>query len=130
MTRNATASISLLAVGTLACALAGGDASPLAAEGDGIRITLETDPEQLNREKVGETVTRPDGTFTIKLRQPGARVLIYDVGLEARASGYQGVQHLFRLPPQSRRVLIMLRPGPNQLPEREESLYEQYERFR
>lgn len=96
----------------------------------GVMITLETDPDRLRREHVGDAVTDGEGNFSIAVRRPGAGVLIYDVGIEARRKGYEGVRQMFRLPPKGKRLFITLRAGPDTLEEREESPYEQYERFR
>lgn len=96
----------------------------------GVTVTLQTDPGQLNHQRVGEAVSGSDGTFTISVNKPGAGILIYDVGLEVRRKGYEGVDHIFRLPPSSKKVLVMLRPGAERLPKKEESLMEQYERFK
>jgi len=102
-------------------------------EGDGVAgavVTLQSDPDKLSREMVGEAVTDGEGNFSIPIRKVGAGFLIYDVGLEARAKGYTGASHVFRLPPGGRRVLVMLEAGPNALPERDDDPYEQYKRFR
>lgn len=96
----------------------------------GVMISLETDPDRLSREYVGDAVTDADGNFSISVRRPGAGILMYDVGLEARRKGYEGVRQTFRLPPNSKKVLITLRAGADTLPEKEESLMEQYERFK
>lgn len=95
----------------------------------GVQVALETDPGRLKREFVGESVTDGDGNFSIRVARPGAGILLYDVGIEARRKGYEGVRQSFRLPPKGKRVFITLRPGPDTLTD-EESLMERYERFR
>ncbi|RMH29778.1 MAG: carboxypeptidase regulatory-like domain-containing protein [Planctomycetota bacterium] len=96
----------------------------------GVTVSMETDPGRLRREPVGSATSGPDGSFSIRVRRPGAGILIYDVGIEARRDGYQGVRHQFRLPPGSKRLLITLQPGRDTLQPQEESLMEQFERFR
>lgn len=96
----------------------------------GVTVTLETDPGRVKREFIGEAVSNPDGEFEIRVRKPGAGFLMYDAGIEARRRGYEGVRHMFPLPSSSKRLLIMLRPGNDTLPEREGTLMEQYEQFR
>lgn len=109
------------------------DANDPRLEGPGLSgatLSLETDPDKLRREFVGDAVSDGAGNFSISVQRPGAGILIYDVGLEVRRKGYEGVRQMFRLPPKGKRMLITLRAGPDTLEEREESPYEQYERFR
>lgn len=96
----------------------------------GVTVSLETDPGTVKREFVGESVSDEDGEFEIRVDKAGAGFLIYDVGVEARRRGYEGVRHMFRLPSSSRRLLVVLRPGTDTLTEREGTLMEQYDRFR
>jgi len=96
----------------------------------GVAVTLETDPGRLKREPAGSATTDPSGEFSIRVRRPGAGFLIYDVGIEAHRPGYQGVRHEFRLPSASKRVLITLQPGADTLRRREESPFEQADRFK
>ena len=96
----------------------------------GVKVSLETDPGRIQREFVGEAVTDADGDFAIRVRRPGAGFLIYDVGLDAHRDGYEGVRQIFRLPGSSKRVLIVLNPGRDTFPEREETPMEMYDRFK
>ena len=93
-------------------------------------LSMETDPNELRREHVGDAVSDSAGNFSISVQRPGAGILIYDVGVEVRRKGYEGARQMFRLPPKGKRLLITLRRGPDTLEEREETPYEQYERFR
>ncbi len=109
------------------------DADDPRLEGPGIAsamISLETDPDKLSREPVGDAVSDTAGNFSISVRRPGAGILIYDVGMQVRRKGYEGVSQTFRLPPQGKRILITLRGGPDTLPPEEETPYEQYEKFK
>jgi hypothetical protein len=96
----------------------------------GAELRLETDPSRLSRDVVGETVSGPDGAFTMPFNKVGGGVLMYDVGLTARRPGYSPAVHQFKLPPPSRRLLIMLAPGPDRLGESDDDLMQQYERYR
>jgi hypothetical protein len=96
----------------------------------GASLALETDPGKLKREHVGDAVSSSDGSFSIRVNRPGAGLLIYDVGIRVQRNGYEGVQQIFRLPSSGKRVLVILRPGVDQLKEEEESLMEQFERFK
>lgn len=78
----------------------------------GVSIRLVSDPDKLKREILGETVTGPDGTFAIPFQRVGAGMMLYDVGLSARRDGFAPtVSSNFRLPPESKRMLILLVPG-------------------
>jgi len=62
------------------------DEARLGEQGVGVpnvRVRLETDPERLRREIVGETVTDEEGYFSIPFARPGAGVLMYDIGVTA-----------------------------------------------
>jgi len=96
----------------------------------GVSVTMETDPGKLNHDQVGDTVSGSNGDFSIPVQKLGAGILIYDVGVEARRKGYEGVSQMFRLPPSSRRVLIMLRVGADALPPKADTLLEQYDKFK
>jgi len=97
----------------------------------GAQLRLETDPGRLSRDVVGETVSRADGAFTMPFNKVGGGVLMYDVGITARREGYTPVEHQFKLPPSSRRLLIILAPGPDRLgdPDSDDPM-RQYERYR
>lgn len=135
MTRLATTPKTLLAV-ALALPLAGcsgytltgrvveGDASWVAvvspddpaltdARGvGGVRLHLQLDPGRLSRETLAETTSAPDGSFTLEVDRFGAGLLEYDVGLFARRAGYAPTDGLaFRLPPDSKALLVMMSPG-------------------
>lgn len=109
------------------------DASDERLDGPGLAgaaISLETDPGKLRREHVGDAVSGAGGAFSIRVNRTGAGVLIYDVGIKAQRPGYEGVRQIFRLPPSGKRLLIFLHPGVDQLTDDEESLMEQYKRFK
>jgi hypothetical protein len=90
------------------------DADDPRLEGPGLanaEVRLQTDPQRINREVVGTTISSGDGTFSIPFSEIGAGVLLYDVGLQVRRGGYQRAEQMFRLPPSDRRVLVILCPG-------------------
>lgn len=92
------------------------DEARLGEQGVGVpnvRVRLETDPERLRREIVGETVTDEEGYFSIPFARPGAGVLMYDIGVTAWKDGFTPATLTTRLPPSDRRMLIMLTPGPD-----------------
>ena len=78
----------------------------------GVTVRLISEPDKLNREVMGEAVTDSNGKFSIPFEKIGAGMMLYNVGLSARRDGYApAVSTAFRLPPESRRVLILLVPG-------------------
>ncbi|TVQ31238.1 MAG: hypothetical protein EA376_10225 [Phycisphaeraceae bacterium] len=97
----------------------------------GVNIMLETDPDRINREQVGRTVSQQDGSFSMDIDAFGAGLLQYDVGITAHRRGFETAQNIFRLPSSGRRILIMISPGAgDESWRRQESPFEQYERFR
>ncbi len=96
----------------------------------GAEVRLQTDPSKLNREVVGEAVTDGTGVFHIKVDRVGAGMFLYDVGVQARKSGFEPAGLEFRLPPEGRRVLVMMRPGRVAGMKDEDDLWKQYEKFR
>ncbi|RMD66106.1 MAG: hypothetical protein D6824_01455 [Planctomycetota bacterium] len=90
------------------------DASDPRLDGPGLSgalLTLQTDPQRLNRKTVGSAVSGADGSFSIPVNEVGAGLLIYDMGLKARKQGYSPTEQFFRLPPANKRVLVLLAPG-------------------
>jgi hypothetical protein len=113
-------------------AVVDGDDPRLADQGiSGASIRLETDPNRLSREVVGETVTSSDGSFRIPFKKVGGGVLMYDVGITVRRDGYQPATLQFRLPPGAKRLLVMMAPGPDRMgdPDADDPM-KQYERYR
>ena len=91
----------------------------------------QPDPAKLNRETITRDISGPDGQVALRVDRFGAGFLEYDVGLFARKPGYTPAQHYFRLPADSKRVLIMMAPGRDRdLGETPENYLEDYERFR
>jgi len=77
----------------------------------GVVVTLVSDPNKLNKETLGESISSGDGSFTIGVDRVGAGFFRYDAGMSANRRGYELAVSQFNLPPGDRRVLIMLRPG-------------------
>jgi len=94
----------------------------------GVSISLLSDPNKLNKETLGETISTGDGSFSIGVDRVGAGFFMYDVGLSADRTGFEHATSQFRLPPGDRRVLIMLRPGVNRSPSGSDPMSD-YEKF-
>lgn len=97
---------------------------------EGAQVVLETDPDRLNRETVGEAVTDAEGNFAISVDQVGAGFLLYDMGLRVTRPGYQRATQMFKLPSSEQRALVILKPGQDAGGDRPEDPYEQYKKFR
>jgi hypothetical protein len=97
----------------------------------GVSIHVQQDPGALNRRTLARSSSGSDGSFAIPIDLLGAGSFHYDIGVFARRKGYDPASGFFRLPPKSRRVLIVMNPGRDRdLGEEAEDLYGQYERFR
>lgn len=77
----------------------------------GVALHLQMDPGKLNRETITRDVSGPDGEFALHVDRFGAGWMEYDVGLFARKPGFTPAQHFFRLPPDSKRIIIMMARG-------------------
>jgi len=74
-------------------------------------LHLQMDPGNIKRETIARAVSGADGSFAIDVDRFGAGWVEYDVGLFVRKSGFDPAMAPFRLPPESRRVLVVLSPG-------------------
>ncbi len=110
------------------------DADDPRLDGDGVpsvSLRLESDPGQLRGKVIGTAVSGADGEIAIPVGEVGAGFLEYDVGVVARRPGYLTARGFFRLPPDRRRLLVIMTPGRDPEAEREpEDLMELYERYR
>jgi len=95
----------------------------------GVELRLQSDPNKLSRETLGETISEGDGSFSIGVDRIGAGLFMYDVGLSADRRGFEHATSQFNLPPSGKRVLVILRPGVNVRPE-EYDAWSDYEKFR
>lgn len=77
----------------------------------GAELHLQLDPGRLQRETLARTFAGGDGGFDLTIDKFGAGVLNYDVGLFVSRNGYTSAELPFRLPSQSRRLLVVLAPG-------------------
>lgn len=77
----------------------------------GVTIEAMIDPDRLSREHGGTAYSDGGGGFSLPIDQFGAGVLEYDVRLVAQANGFKPAVKTFRLPGDSRRLLITLQPG-------------------
>lgn len=97
----------------------------------GVSLHLQMDPGKINRETITRDVSDGEGEFALRVDKFGAGWMEYDVGLFARRSGFTPAQHFFRLPPENKRVLIMMAPGRDEaLGEDRDMSLDDYERFR
>lgn len=98
----------------------------------GAQIRLRMDPGKLNRKTVAQEVSDGNGEFSLPVDEFGAGILEYDLGLTARRKGYVSAEGFFRLPPGSRRVLVVLAPGtdPAGYTEEPESLSDEADRWK
>lgn len=103
-------------------------ASPVA----GAQVRLRMDPGKLNRKTLAQEVSDGNGDFTLPVDEFGAGILEFDLGLVARRKGFVSAEGFFRLPPGSRRVLIVLAPGqdPAGYAEEPASLSDEAERWK
>jgi hypothetical protein len=77
----------------------------------GAKINLTLDPRSLGREPLGETVTSTDGSFSMPLDLFGAGTLLHEVGVVARAQGYNATTGEVILPSAKKRMLVIMVPG-------------------
>ena len=97
----------------------------------GVSLHLQMDPGKINRETITREISGPDGGFALHVSNFGAGWMEYDVGLYARKPGQTPAQHFFRLPPDSKRILIMMAPGRDQDLGEDRNLHlDDYERLR
>ena len=99
----------------------------------GVRVGAHLNPGGLNREFLGSTTTGPNGEFSLPIDRVGAGFLEYDVSVVAYKDGYLGAEQFFVLPPDEKRVLIILAPGDDPAPpsfKPRESLFDEADRYR
>lgn len=97
----------------------------------GVSLHVQQDPGQLNRRTLTRGNSGGDGSFALPIDLFGAGSFNYDIGFFARRQGYDPATGYFRLPPKSKRVLIVMTRGTDRdLGEEREDLYGQYEQFR
>jgi hypothetical protein len=78
----------------------------------GAMVEATLDPSSLSPKRVGTAITDSDGDFELPVDAVGAGVLEYELGLLARNQDSTTLWQTLDLPPGSRRLLIVLRPGP------------------
>lgn len=107
------------------------DASDPRLSGPGVpnvALDLTSNPERLNRKMLASGVSGPTGEIDLRVEEIGAGVMTYDVALAARRDGYAMTEGIFRLPPDSKRALVMLKRGAGRTPSNE-SLIEEFRRY-
>ena len=77
----------------------------------GVRLHLQMDPGRLQRETLARDTSAFEGEFELPVDEIGAGFMQYDVGLFARRAGYSPAEGSFRLPPKSKRILIVMARG-------------------
>ena len=98
----------------------------------GVRVGAHLDPGRLNRKFLGSTVTGADGSFELPVDEIGAGFLEYDISVVAYKKGYMGAEQFFRMPPASKRLLVILAPGDDTSPPSfspRESLFDEADRY-
>lgn len=97
-----------------------------------VRVSIDRDPEVLGRRTVGWTSSDNQGRFAIHLDEFGAGWMVERWGIRASRQGYQTVDALVKLPRKGsgRQLLIVLPAGSSGADEANETLLEQYERFK
>ncbi|MFI4853643.1 MAG: hypothetical protein ACIAQF_01535 [Phycisphaerales bacterium JB065] len=97
----------------------------------GVALHVQQDPAQLNRRTLVRGNSMSDGAFALPIELIGAGTFHYDIGVFARRKGYEPTSGYFRLPPKSKRVLVVMNFGnDHDLGEEREDPYEDYERFK
>ncbi len=96
----------------------------------GVAIELETDPDRLNKETIGEVVTAGDGSFSIGVDRVGAGLFRYDIGISAEKRGFEIARSQFNLPPSDRRVLVIMRKGVSGASSSSDDAWDDYKKFR
>ncbi len=97
----------------------------------GVGLHVQQDPAQLNRRTLARSNSMSDGSFALPIDLIGAGTFHYDIGVFARRKGYEPASGYFRLPPKSKRVLIVMNFGTDRdLGEERENPYDDYERFK
>lgn len=77
----------------------------------GTLVDLTLDPESLGRKPLANGYSGPDGEFAIHVKEIGAGMLEYEVGVVARAPGHNPVYGQIILPGSNKRVLIVMVRG-------------------
>lgn len=77
----------------------------------GAVVELVLDPGRLNRKPLGTARTDANGEFAIKVDEFGAGWMEHDVGMTVSRDGFVLADGFFRLPPDSRRILVTLQRG-------------------
>lgn len=97
----------------------------------GATLHLQADPGRVNRKTLATGVSEPDGSFALPVSEPGAGLLIFDVGLFARRRGFAPAEGYFQLPPGGSRVLVVMAPGDDrETGERRENLRDLADQYR
>lgn len=99
---------------------------------EGVLLRTEIDPGRINRRTLEAQSSDSKGDFALPIDEFGAGLIELDLSVLARRRGYKSAEGVFRVPSESKRVLIVLAPGfdPPGAFEQEPSIREQYERFR
>lgn len=78
----------------------------------GARLEFTVDPSSMQPKRLAALATDDTGRFDAPVEDaPGAGMLEYELGVLARANGYQSVWEIIPLPSADKALLIVLRPG-------------------
>ncbi len=93
-------------------------------------LELISNPERLNHKMLAGGITDPAGSFDLHVDEAGAGILTYDTSLTVRHDGHTTASNIFKLPPDSKRVLVSLKRGPAGKGAPSDSLMEEMRRYR
>mgnify|MGYP002637767629 CR=1 FL=1 len=82
----------------------------------GVKVQLTIDPQSISPKHVGEFMTDGNGRFTAPVRELGAGILQYELGILSQTSGYKSVFQNMALPAKERQLLIVMAPGKDTRP--------------
>jgi len=113
--------------------LVSADDTRLNDEGVGdVKIVIWRDPERLNRKRVADGRSGPDGSFTIPIREFGAGWMEEQWMIEVFRTGYQTGSAMLALPgsPSKTPLIVTVAPGPSSPLQSPDPLLDQYDRYR
>ncbi len=113
--------------------LVSADDSRLNDEGvSDVKIVVWRDPNRLNRQRVADGRSGPDGSFTIPIREFGAGWMEEQWMIEIFRTGYQTGSATMTLPgsPSKTPLIVTIAPGPSSPLQAPDPLMDQYERYR
>ena len=74
-------------------------------------VELTIDPNHPRSQRLSSVTTDAQGRFAVPIDVFGAGMMEYEVGLLVRCKDYRPQWHVFELPKQKKRVLVVMTPG-------------------